>query len=250
MITIRKEQVAAFKQAAEAQFERGLLAGLAVQFPRLRELHCDGALDETVRLGIERARQHDLQASADVQRYLWLMLLFGSHWERDPQVGWAAAALAAEDPPRASERIGRVWEQAETWRSRVMGPNDSLYVAALHSLDGRSVEDLCKNPSRSQRDLLIQLAAMFPRKVAELGDDALYDLTRLAVEACKPFELIDRWAVVLMTELMFLFGAGFLVDPLHPWAREALQASAGRGIDQRLEALLSAAQRRVALYAS
>jgi hypothetical protein len=123
-----------------------------------------------------------------------------------------------------------------------MGEGDGQQLAAVRYVLGRSVEELCKNPSRSQRDLLIQLAAVHPRKFAEVGEQNLYDLTRLAVEACKRFDLADRWAVVLMAQLMFLLGAGFLGDPLYAWAHEALQAAAGAGVDEKLERLMRAAR--------
>ena len=240
---IRQEQIDAFATATQADFELNLRRGLSQQFPRCEEDHSSEALIAFVRLGIERAAVHALEAEADVQRYLWLMVLFGSHWERDPQVQWTAAVLAPAEGTTPSERIGKLWEQAQAWRHRVRGPNDTQYQAALRSIEGKSLDDLCKNPSRSQRDLLIQLASMWPSKVAEVGDQSLYDLTRLAVDACKPFELMDRWAVVLFAELMFLFGVGFVLDPLYPWAAEALAARPGDSVDQKLERLLIAMQR-------
>jgi hypothetical protein len=249
MIVLRPEQMNAFADASQLARARRLQSALAHPFP-LAEAHFGApALEHSVRLGIERAQAHGIDADADIQCYLRLMLLFGSHWERDPQVAWAAAAMsAAEGTP--SQRIARLWEQAQAWRIRVRGPNDSLYVDALRSIDGKSVEDLCKSSSRSQRDLMIQLAALYPRKFTEAGEQALYDLTRLAVEACRPFELLDRWAVVLIAQAMFLFGGGVLDDPLHPWAGDALKAAEGAAVDQKLERLLmamkQAAARRVA----
>lgn len=74
----------------------------------------------------------------------------------------------------------------------------------------------------------------------------MFDLTRCAVEACRPFELLDRWAVVLVVEMMFLFGARFLDDPLYAWAPAALRESPGADIDQRLARLLAAAQAAIA----
>lgn len=243
---IRRDQISAFQSAAQADFERGLRRGLAQQFPRCETEYSSEALNALVRLGIERAAIHDLQIEADVLRYLWLMVLFGSHWERDPQLQWAGAALAPKEGTTPSERIARLWEQAQSWRERVRGPGDSLYQAALRSIQGKSLDDLCKNPSRSQRDLLIQLASMWPAKVTEVGDQPLYDLTRLAVEACRPFELMDRWAVVLFAEMMFLFGAGFVTDPLRPWAAESLQQAGAGTIDEKLARLLAEGQRAAA----
>ena len=240
---IRHDQITAFQEAKQADFERKLRRGLSQQFPNCEAENSDATLSALVRLGIERAAFLDLQAEADIQRYLWLMVLFGSYWERDPQVQWASALLAPREDATPSDRIAKVWEQAQAWRQRVRGVNDSTYRAALHSIEGKSVDDLCKHPSRSQRDLLIQLASMWPSKVSEVGDQPLYDLTRLAVEACRPFELMDRWAVVLFAEMMFLFGAGFITDPLYPWAGEALKGRPGDGVDQKLERLVAAMQR-------
>jgi hypothetical protein len=245
MLVIRASQLAAFANASQADRERRLRAGLAQWFPRCTERFGEPALAALVSLGIERAQAHGLDAHEDLQRYLALMVLFGAHWEQDPQTAWAAALLAPTERSTAPQRLGAIWERAQSWRQRVMGEGDSQHAAAIRYVLARSVEDLCKNSSRSQRDLLIQLAAVFPRKFAEVGEQALYDLTRLAVEACKRVDLADRWAVVLMTQLMFLFGAGLLADPLYAWAQQALQEEAGSNVDGKLDRLLRAARASV-----
>lgn len=242
MLVIRESQLAAFADASQAGLERRLRAGLAESFPQRVARASEPALTALVRLGIEKAAAHGLEAEADVQSYLRLMVLLGSHWEQDPQSAWAAAMLSDTGHGTAAERIGAIWERAQAWRQRVMGEGDSQHLAAVRYVLGRSVEALCKNPSRSQRDLLIQLAAVHSRKFSEVGEQSLYDLTRLAVEACKRFDLADRWAVVLIAQLMFLFGAGFLGDPLYAWAHEALTQAAGTGVDEKLERLLRAAR--------
>lgn len=238
---IRAEQIAVFERASQAERERRLLAGVLQEFPHLRLWHSAPALTALVRLALEKSARHGLDAAADVQRYLNLMALLGSHWELDPQAGWAAGAVAPHEDTSASQRIEQLWAQAQVWRERVHGPQDALYLEALRSFCGASVEALCMNPSRSQRDLLLQLAQLYPRKYSEVGEQALCELTRLAVEACKPYQLLDRWAVVLVAQLMFLLGAGFLGDPLHAWASEALNASAGESVDRRLALLFAAA---------
>lgn len=245
MLVIRASQLTAFADASQAGFERQLRTGLAEAFPQRATCFDESALAAMVVLGIEKARAHGLEAAADVQRYLWLMLLFGSHWEHDPQSAWAAAMLTVNDENTPSQRLGLLWERAQSWRQRVMGEGDGQHLAAVRHVLGRSVEDLCKSSSRSQRDLLIQLAAVFPRKFAEVGEQSLYDLTRLAVEACKRFDLADRWAVVLMAQFMFLFGAGLLADPLYAWAQQALQDAAGANVDEKLDRLLHAARANV-----
>jgi hypothetical protein len=241
MLVIRESQLAAFADASRHGLERRLLAGIAREFPAAAARFGAPALQALVRLGIEKAGAHGLEAETDVQVYLWLMLLYGSHWEQDPQTAWAATALAAREGS-PSERLGALWSRAQAWRQRVMGEADAEQTAALGYVLSRSVEDLCKSSSRSQRDLLMQFAAVHPRKFAEVGEAGLYDLTRLAVEACKRFDVADRWGVVLVAQLMFLLGAGFLGDPLYPWAQQALREARGAGVDEKLERLLQAAR--------
>jgi hypothetical protein len=248
MLVIRESQLAAFAGASQAGLERRLRAGLAESFPHGAGRFGAAALAALVQLGIEKAAAHGLEAEADVLNYLRLMFLLGSHWEQDPQSAWAAAMLRGEQGA-AAQRVGALWERAQAWRQRVMGEGDAQHLAALRYVLGSSVEELCKSPSRSQRDLLIQLAAVHPRKFAEVGEQNLYDLTRLAVEGCKRFDLADRWAVVLITQLMFLFGAGFLGDPLYAWAHEALQEAADAGVDEKLERLLRAARAHLSAQA-
>ena len=238
---IRPDQIAAFERLSRTELERNLLAGLRQEFPRLRGAQLEGELIALVRLALEKCARHELTAAHDVQRYLCLMALLGAHWELDPQAAWAAAAFAPREGTSASQRLEALWTQALAWRERVHGPQDVLYLEALGRLTGASIEDLCKSASRSQHELLLQLAQLYPRKFAETGEQTLYEITRLAVEACKPHELLDRWAVVLVAQLMFLLGAGFLGDPLHAWAARALKAGAGQSVDRRLEMLRAAA---------
>ena len=241
MLVIRKEQVEAFKSASDADFERRLLLRLSEPFPRCKEIHGEAALTAMVRLGLERAHKLGLEREDDILRYLWTMLLLGSEFGTDPQLSWATAALTTPESLPPAQRVAVLWEQAQAYRRRVMGPDDGLYVAALRSIEGKTVEDLTKLASRSQRDLLMQLVTLFPQKFKEVGEQAFSDLTRLAIEACRPYEMLDRWAVVLMVELMFLFGAGIMSDPLTAWAREALKKESSAEIDRKLGALLKAA---------
>lgn len=79
------------------------------------------------------------------------------------------------------------------------------------------MQALCETPSRSQRDLLMQHASIYPQKYRKVGDGALQELMRFAADICKPLDLLDRRAVALITQLMFLFGAEGVNDPLHSW---------------------------------
>lgn len=234
-------QIAAFGIVSGAGLERKLATAVCARFPRALAWYGDDALMSIVRAGIERARACGIEAEDGITDYLSLMLLFGSGFESDPQTQWVADLLAGPEETAPPQRVAGAWKEAQGWRQKVFGADDGLYREALGSIRGRSVEELTKYASRSQRDLLLQLAAMHPAKFSAVGQQPLFDLTRVAVEACRPFELLDRWAVVLVAELMFLFGAGFMSDPRYAWAPRALEGAKG-SVDEKLDALLTAAQ--------
>ncbi|HKA43803.1 MAG TPA: hypothetical protein VKF40_17615 [Burkholderiales bacterium] len=244
MLIFREEQLRAFQSASQANFCRRLLRNVCEEFPDRLKIFGEPAISAMVSLGLDRAKARGLESEEAVMRHLGMMILFGSYWESDPQLPWVKQFLGPADAATA-ERMTQLWEQAKVVRQRIMGPDDGLYLAALRSIEGKTVEDLTKFASRSHRDLLIQIAAMYPRKFTEAGEAAFANCTRLAVEACRPFDLMDRWSVVLMVEFMLLFGAGFLNDPLYAWATEALKDPQCEGVDQKLDRLLKAAQDKV-----
>jgi len=238
-------QIAAFGIVSGAGLERKLATAVCARFPRALAWYGDDALMSVVRAGIGRARACGIEAEEGITDYLSLVLLLGSGFETDPQTKWAADLLVGPEETAPPKRVAAAWAEAQAWRGKVHGGDDALYREALGSLRGRSVEDLTKFASRSQRDLLLQFAAMHPAKFSAVGQQPLFDLTRLAVEACRPFELLDRWAVVLVAEFMFLFGAGFMSDPRYDWAPRALEGAQG-SVDEKLDRLLTAAQAAVA----
>jgi len=206
MIFIRQEQIDAFQAAARSNLERKLLVGLRQNFTRCEEVFDESARIAFVRLGADRASRPGLSREEDIHCCLWLMMLFGSFWEKDPQFGWAAASISSADSTTVGARVARLWEHAQLWRARVMGPNDGHYLTALRGIESKSMQVLCDAPSRSQRDLMLQLASLFPQKYREVGEEPLQDLIRFAAKICDTLELLDRRAIAIVTQLMFLFG--------------------------------------------
>lgn len=242
---ITMEQIAAFGSASGADFERKLLAALCSRFPRAKAWYGEGPLVAMVNAGLARSRELGVEAEEAIVDYLSTMLLLGHGFEKDPQTRWAAEVLAPSETTSPVQRMSELWAKVQVYREKVYGPGDALYRDALASLAGKDVEELTKHASRSQRDLLVQLSAMFPTKFTALGQEPFYELTRLSVEACRPFDLLDRWAVVMVAEFMFLFGAGCMTDPLYAWAPRALQDTQGMAVDEKLGILLEAAQKAI-----
>ena len=240
MIQFRKDQIDAFRSVADTDFERLLARRLIETFPRSKESHGEAAIAGLARLGLERARKLGLDREEDILRYLGVMLLVGSEFERDPQLRWAATALAVPAAAPAPQRVAVLWEQTRAYCNRVMGANQHHHAMALRSLEGKTVETLIAGASRSSNDLLMLLTTMHPLKVQDVGASSIHDLTRFAVETCRTHEILDRESVALMTVLLFLFGAGMMSDPLTVWAQEALKEPQTRSAAQRLAQLLAA----------
>jgi hypothetical protein len=243
---ITTEQIAAFGSASGLDFERRLLVAVCRRFPRAKVWYGEAPLAAMVSAGLARSRELGVETEESIVDYLSAVLLLGHGFEKDPQTRWAAEALVPSDETSPVGRMAELWVRVQAYRATVYGPKDALYRDAVAFLADKSVEELAKHASRSQRDLLVQFSAMFPTKFTALGQEPCYELTRLAVEACRPFELLDRWAVVLVAEFMFLFGAGCMTDPLYAWAPRALQGVQGRAVDEKLELLLQAAQQATA----
>jgi hypothetical protein len=247
MIVFRKDQLDAFRSAADADFERVLVQRLVESFPKTRDRFGEPTLGRLVRVGLERARAVGLDQEDDILRYIGVMLLLGSDFGDDPQLRWAAAALTLPAGALPRQRVAALWEQTRAYCGRVFGADNRIHSVALRALEGKSAETLIGTASRSSRDLLLLLAAMHPQKVQEIGESAIHDLTRFAVETCRQQEMLDRESVALLTVLMFLFGSGLMTDPLTAWAPQALDRTGNLNPAQRLaklfEASLAAASR-------
>src|SRR5258708_1898210 len=83
----------AFRTMAEYAFETEMVVHLAEFSPLLSKTAGEEQMRKTIRLGIAQASSHGLTNRGPVRLYLELMLLFGSHFDTDPQYPWATAIL-------------------------------------------------------------------------------------------------------------------------------------------------------------
>src|SRR5262245_54088671 len=85
---IRREQMVLIERAQVQQVERGLVAGLRSFSPELTAAIGDAGTHEVVRIGITKATSYGLTQRDTVRLYVELMVLFGSHFDTDPQHPW------------------------------------------------------------------------------------------------------------------------------------------------------------------
>ncbi len=95
MLTIRRDQM---RRLDEAYFECWMISHLQRCFQRCQQ-STESALRAFIRVGINRARVHDLPIGPSMCQFIDLMMIFGSRFDRDPRLPWAGQALAEPGPP-------------------------------------------------------------------------------------------------------------------------------------------------------
>jgi hypothetical protein len=93
MLTIRKEQLAVFGPLGEKTFEDRVIAHLKKVFPEQSESLGEPKLRETIQYGAQRAAAYRIISERDVCKYIDLMVLYGSDFDKDPKLPWAQSIL-------------------------------------------------------------------------------------------------------------------------------------------------------------
>jgi hypothetical protein len=101
MLTIRQEQMVAFRKAELEKFVDHVSTHVRKFFPKqAEELGREGEL-ALIRYGIERAARYGITGRSDVLKYIDLSILLGRQFDVDPKLPWAGKILVREDFPPA-----------------------------------------------------------------------------------------------------------------------------------------------------
>jgi hypothetical protein len=109
---IRREQMQALGQAALRAFEDEMVVHLADFSPPLFRAVKEDQLRIAIRLGIARAGEYGITFRGPIRLYLELMLLFGSHFDTDPQYPWATEILKDQAHGLQMQRAERLRKRA------------------------------------------------------------------------------------------------------------------------------------------
>ena len=93
MLIIRKEQMAAFEQAAQSRFEQAAVEHFYTVLPTECKTMGDEKLRRVVRAGINKGRTYGLRDEYDYLRLLNLMFVFGIDFDQDQRLAWAQQIL-------------------------------------------------------------------------------------------------------------------------------------------------------------
>jgi hypothetical protein len=93
MLTIRREQIDAFRRPAILDFENRMIEHIAKFFPKLFAELGEEKMRLTIQYGIKRAESYGIVAERDVCKYVNLMVACGRDFDRDPALPWARRVL-------------------------------------------------------------------------------------------------------------------------------------------------------------
>ena len=222
MLVIRAEQMERFKKTALSSFEDEMVAHLAEFSPPLYKAVGEEQMRKVVQLGRSQAAQYGFTYRGPVRLYLELMLLFGSHFDTDPQYPWAAEILINQESGTQMQRAERLYEKTMDYRKNVAGPGDAYTLDAL-----KKIAVFAKHPLTITADDFIpamqrEIAQIYPQKAAYVGSAGLEALIRKGMGGALRQQFTTVHGMTLVTLLMFLLGHGCGADPIYSWIRKIL----------------------------
>jgi len=113
MLTIRKEQLAAFRPLGEKTFEDRVIAHLKKVFPEQSESLGEPKLRESIQYGKQRAASYKIISERDVCKYIDLMIVYGRDFDKDPNHPWAQSILQNQAIRSPSSKIERLYKAAK-----------------------------------------------------------------------------------------------------------------------------------------
>jgi hypothetical protein len=236
-VIIRKEQMDELGKAVSRVFEDEMVIHLAEFSPPLFNAVKEDQLRKAIRLGVRRGGEYGLTFRGPVRLYLELMLLFGSHFDTDPQYSWATEILKGHDSIPQMERAENLYEKTLDYRKNVAGPADNYTLKALTSMSALAQQPLRVSAANFVPSMLEEMARIYPQKTTYVGEERLKVLIERGAAAARNYGFSTVRAIALPVVLMFAFGHGCLDDPLYPWIANTLQDSAIADPDGRAKRL-------------
>lgn len=223
MLVIRKKQIEQLGGGPQRAFENEMVAHLAEFSPPLFNVIKGDQLREVVRFGIDRSERYGFTLRGPIRLYLEMMLLFGSHFDTDPQYPWAKEILIDRHSRPEMERAELLVEKIKDYQEKVSGPNGENTQKALVGLQNIGRNPLNFTSNEFEDSIRREMYRIFPQKVEYIGNDNLVKLIRDGRAEAKKFEFPVSSGETLMVVLMFAFGHGCADDGLYPWIGQTLR---------------------------
>jgi hypothetical protein len=218
---IRKAQIDELGNVPMLTFEDEMVEHLAEFSPELFNVIKENQLRIVVRFGIEQADVYGFTFRGPIRLYLELMLLFGGHFDTDPQYPWASEILKGEAPQM--ERAEHLHEKTLEYQEKVSGPDAVNTRKALEGLLSMARNTPATKPENFESDIRREMARVFPQKTNYIGEDGITALINEgnAESAKYGFSTVRGKALIII--LMYAFGHGCTEDLLYPWISRTLK---------------------------
>lgn len=224
-------------------FDGELVVHCRTYAPELSRIAGEAAMRQLVASWTARASAHGLTLRGPTRLFAELALTFGSSFDTDPQLAWAAQFLADHDSDEMT-RARSLFTASHEFLMDTAGPDDAYSWQALRQV--RQMVGLPPgNPGEAlEARILGALHQVHPNKARIVGDAALLRLVERARLTCRQHRLAGDPPVLLLTGMMFGFGHGIAQDPLYPWVARTLARTPAPAGDVRATQLA----RKVMIY--
>ena len=226
MLVVHTEQINKFKEAAVIHFEHEMLRHLSEFSPPLFKATGEMQMREAIKMGIAKANAYGFNFRGPVRLYLELMLLFGSHFDTDPQYPWAMAILNNQATDSQMDRAEQLYRKTMDYRRHVAGPDDAYTLTALKNIWLMAKGPIPVSADRLVPSLLSTARSIYPQKADYVGSQALETLAHKAIGGAQRQRFNSERGVALVLLLMLAFGHGCGNDPLYPWIANTLKDGA------------------------
>ncbi len=220
---IRQAQVEELGKYTLHAFEDEMVAHLAEFSPPLFKVIKEEQMREVVRFGINRADGHGFTLRGTIRLYLELILLYGSHFDTDPQYPWAGAILADKNSSAEMQRAEKLFDKTLEYQEKVSGPEAVNTRNALSELLVFARKPTTMSPNNFTAEMQQEMRRIFPQKAEYIGEDGLIKLIQKGDAAAQNYRFPTVRGKVLLTALMFAFGHGCTNDLLYPWIERTLR---------------------------
>jgi hypothetical protein len=223
---IRDEQIDTLKQVPLRVFEDEMVVHLAEFSPPLFNAVKEDQLRKVIRFGMTQAETYGITFRGPIRLYLELMLLFGSHFDTDPQYPWAGEILRDQDSVPQMDRADRIYEKTMDYREKVAGDQDEYTLNALRRILDLAQKPLAYPSGDRVNAMLAEMREVYPEKAEYLGEATLRLLIKEGLGAAEKYKFSTDHAIALPVVLMFAFGHGCFDDPLYPWIGKTMSDEA------------------------
>jgi len=238
-LIIRDEQIKVLGDSLVRSFENEMSRHLREFSPGHCQVIGEADLREVIRRGINRASKYGFTHRGPVRLYIDLTFMFGSDFDTDLLLSWAAEILKSGGTADQMDRAERLHAKTLEFSNATAGPKHEYAMEAFRRVRSVRYEDLTLPPGDFESGCLVRLRAGYPRKFDYVGEPAVREMIREAVGKAGSYSISTESGVLLFMTLMFAIGHGFAEDPLFPWISGTLGNGAISDPNKRAERLYS-----------